>query len=154
MDMLSRLFAILLLVYVSCSVDALAFNKKDPLPPQKDTKSYSVKGYNDDAFGLVLLGSLFAGQDSTFASTFVGVSAIAATATNLGYFPSQEPRVPGAVAVVNLALSTLLKMTIFSIDNVDVDTVPSAELVEVKLTAASVVWSFTNWRISQQERAK
>lgn len=153
---LSRLVAVFVLMFEICSVDALAVKKNNSLPQTRSPKSYSVKGYNDDAFGLVLLGSLFAGHDSLFASTFVGVSAVAATATNLGYLPSQDARVPGAVAAVNLAISTLLKLTLFPIDHHTAasDTVPSEEWVEVGLTIASIVWSFTNWKISQQQETK
>ena len=157
--MLSTFRALLLLALGSCSVNALAFIKKSPLPPPtRDSKPYSATGYSDDAFGLVFLGSLLGGQDYIFASTFVGVSAMAATATNLGYFSRNESRVPGAVAVVTLALSFVLKMVLFSTDQATdgilKETLPSATSIDVGLAVASVAWSFTNWKMAQQKESK
>jgi hypothetical protein len=144
-----KLNILFFLLSASVPVHAFAAYKKSR-PPRKtdDLKRFAVKGYNDDAFGLVFLGSLFGGQDFVFASTFVGVSAIAATATNMGYIPSQEARVPGAVAVVNLALSTLLKLTVFK--DAATDILPSAMFIDVGVSTASVAWSFTKWKMSQQ----
>jgi hypothetical protein len=146
----SKLSILFFLLSAYVSVDALAAHKKKsrPSPKNGDGKHFSVKGYSDDAFGLVFLGSFFGGQDYVFASTFVGVSAVAATATNLGYLPSQEARVPGAVAVVNLALSTLLKLTVFTEAATDITS--SAVFVDVGVSTASVAWSFTQWKMSQQ----
>ncbi|GAX11902.1 hypothetical protein FisN_17Lh190 [Fistulifera solaris] len=148
-NMHSKLSILLFLLSAYVSVHALAgHNKSRPPLKTDDLKRFSVNGYNDDTFGLVFLGSLFGGQDYVFASTFVGVSAIAAAATNLGYIPSEEARVPGAVAAVNLALSTLLKLTVLK--EVATDILPSAVLADVGVSTASVAWSFTKWKISQQ----
>lgn len=98
-------------------------------------------GYGDDAFGLVFLGSSFAAQDSAFAGTFLVLSAMAATATNLKYLP-QDPSIPGAVAAVALMLQPLVALGVTH--TADTLALPSA--IDWGVTLISVAWAFWNWQ--------
>jgi hypothetical protein len=100
-----------------------------------------ISGYGDDAFGLVFLGSSFAAQDSAFAGTFVVLSAIAATATNMKYL-DQDPRIPGAVAAAALILQPFVALGVTQ----TTDSLALPPAVDVGVTLISVAWAFWNWQ--------
>lgn len=66
--------------------------------------------YNDDAFGLVFLGSLALTQDQFFAVVFLTLSAIAALLTRRGLLNGSKA-VPATVAWCTLLLTTMFRLT-------------------------------------------
>ena len=92
--------------------------------------------YNDDAFGLVFLSSLFVAKDYTFAAIFASLSFLAVIMIQFAGVKF-TPLAPGFVAAVSLVITTI-------VGNVVTDVMPEdiAVPVEVAASAVSLVWGF------------
>jgi len=107
-----------------------AQNDKD-----KDTGSDELRVlYNDDAFGLVFLSSIFIAKDYTFAACFAAVSFVAVILVQFGGVKF-NPLFPGLVAVVSFIVSSIA-------GNVVAAVVPEEVAIPVELgaCAVSLVW--------------
>jgi hypothetical protein len=94
--------------------------------------------YNDDAFGLILIGSsILSKDDYSFPALFAVFSAGALLSVRFCVVPN-DPRLPGVVAVTSLLGSILVQGAQFSF---------SRELAfEAAVTCVSVVWSLIQHR--------
>jgi hypothetical protein len=79
------------------SIPSLTFKKLD-----HDMNDASQLEYNDDAFGLIFLGSFVVEHDNTFAATFATLSAVAAILVRQRIVIQGIPVLPGLVALTNL----------------------------------------------------
>eukprot|EP00586_Coscinodiscus_wailesii_P003115 CAMPEP_0172492118 /NCGR_PEP_ID=MMETSP1066-20121228/23137_1 /TAXON_ID=671091 /ORGANISM="Coscinodiscus wailesii, Strain CCMP2513" /LENGTH=185 /DNA_ID=CAMNT_0013261551 /DNA_START=324 /DNA_END=881 /DNA_ORIENTATION=+ len=76
-------------------------------PPQKKPKTSLapsfIEGYNDDAFGLILLSSIFAAKDYTFSAIFIALSFAAVVTSQREDFVLKEnkERLAGFVACLS-----------------------------------------------------
>jgi hypothetical protein len=86
--------------------------------------------YNDDAFGLVLLSSIFVAKDYTFAACFALLSMLSAGLVQF-QVTKFTPLIPGMVALVSYAISRI----IVGVPN---EAVP----VELVTCAVSLAWGY------------
>jgi hypothetical protein len=102
--------------------------------------------YNDDAFGLILIGSsIVSTDDYSFPALFAALSAGALLSVRFGVLPENDARLPAVVAVGSLLGSALYQQVVqgnFSF---------SRELAfEAAVTCVSVVWCLIQYNSRQQ----
>mmetsp|Transcript_5691 Transcript_5691/g.18564 ORF Transcript_5691/g.18564 Transcript_5691/m.18564 type:complete len:131 (+) Transcript_5691:31-423(+) len=111
--------------------------KRQPPRPAVGSKT---RDYSDDAFGLVLLGSLAILRDYDFAASFLALS-LAAAGTNAA---QPVDLLPGAVAPAALALTPLLAAT-HGVDH-------GQEPLELALCGVSVLAALLKYSRTSHER--
>jgi hypothetical protein len=98
----------------------------------------SGKYYNDDAFGLIFLGSLAGFHDYLFAAIFAACSFGCVAALRFNKDLSYDARGPGAVAFVALVTSIVIALVDPSIYQKSMDAV----LFEAAASTLSIVWGW------------
>lgn len=94
--------------------------------------------YNDDAFGLVFLSSLFVAKDYTFAATFASLSFLAVIMVQFAGV-TFTPLAPGFVALMSLFVTAIVGNGFELTDVIPEDI---ALPVEVAASAVSLAWGF------------
>jgi len=82
--------------------------RKDRVSTNEESDNESFEKYNDDAFGLVFLTSLFISKDYCFCTIFTVLSFIAVIGTNqLQIWKADDKWLPGVMALASLILTIM-----------------------------------------------
>jgi hypothetical protein len=113
---------------------------------KNDINTSGRQEYNDDAFGLVFLCGAFVAKDAIFATTFLLLSAAAATSLRNDLFAKTSSidtkyLLPSIVAGISLVTTLLLHDTLISILPISLPVEnPQATIIEVGVCTISLVY--------------